>query len=83
MSKIGVAGLQLESVNGDNLDMIEAEIDAVCRRFPWIDMVVLGELNAYGVSTADAQPTTRIRRDGHKDADHGSLCVLRAAHPWA
>lgn len=56
MSRIGVAGLQLESINGNNLDMIEAEIDAVCRRFPWIDMVVLGELNAYGANPADAQP---------------------------
>ena len=54
MSKIGVAGLQLEAINGDNTDAMEAEIDAVARRFPWLDMVVLGELNAYGTNVAAA-----------------------------
>ena len=48
MSKIGIAGLQLEAINGDNLDSMEAEIDSVVSRFSWVDMVVLGELNGYG-----------------------------------
>ena len=56
MSKIGIAGLQLEAINGDNLDSMESEIDAVARRFPWIDMVVLGELNGCGLNPKDAQP---------------------------
>lgn len=56
MSRIGIAGLQLEAINGDNADSIETEIDAVSARFPWIDMVVLAELNAYGTSPAIAQP---------------------------
>jgi predicted amidohydrolase len=56
MSKIGIAGLQLEAINGDNLDSMESEIDAVSRRFPWIDMVVLGELNGYGSDPKSAQP---------------------------
>ncbi|MFT7287606.1 MAG: putative amidohydrolase [Halieaceae bacterium] len=56
MSKIGIAGLQLEAINGDNLDSIEAEIDAVALRYPWIDMVVLGELNALGSDPKHAQP---------------------------
>lgn len=56
MSKIGIAGLQLEAVNGDNLDAMESEIDAVSKRFPWVDMVVLSELNAYGTDPALAQP---------------------------
>lgn len=55
MSKIAVAGLQLDAVNGNNLDSIESEVDAVAKRFPWVDMVVLGELNAYGTDPADAQ----------------------------
>lgn len=50
MSKISIAGLQLEAIDGDNTDAMEAEIDAVAKRFPWVDMVVLGELNAYGSS---------------------------------
>jgi predicted amidohydrolase len=56
MSKIGIAGLQLEAVNGDNCDSMEAEIDAVVKRFPWVDMVVLGELNGCGSNPKDAQP---------------------------
>jgi predicted amidohydrolase len=55
MSKISIAGLQLEAANGDNLDSMEAEIDAVVRRFPWLDMLVLAELNAFGGSTESAQ----------------------------
>ncbi len=55
MSKIGIAGLQLEAINGDNLDSMEAEIDAVAQRFPWVDMVVLAELNGYGVDPDRAQ----------------------------
>jgi predicted amidohydrolase len=56
MSRIGVAGLQLEAVNGDNADSMEAEIDAVVKRFPWIDMVVLGELNGCGSDPKRAEP---------------------------
>ena len=56
MSRIGIAGLQLETHNGDNLDAMEAEIDAVAKRFPWVDMVVLGELNAFGADRRHAQP---------------------------
>lgn len=55
MSKIGIAGLQLEAVNGDNQDSMESEIDAVVQRFPWIDMVVLAELNGLGSATKNAQ----------------------------
>lgn len=55
MSKIGIAGLQLEAINGLNMDAMEAEIDAIVKRFPWIDMVVLAELNACGTDTRLAQ----------------------------
>jgi predicted amidohydrolase len=56
MSKIAIAGLQLEAINGDNLDAMESEIDTVARRFPWVNMVVLGELNGYGADKKHAQP---------------------------
>ena len=56
MSTFSIAGLQLEAVNGDNTDSILAEIDAVARRFPWVSMVVLGELNAFGSDPALAEP---------------------------
>lgn len=56
MSNIAIAGLQLEATNGNNDDSMESEIDAVAKRFPWVDMVVLGELNAYGSDPRNAQP---------------------------
>jgi deaminated glutathione amidase len=56
MSKFAIAGLQLEAANGDNLDRIEAEVEQAMRRFPWLDMVVLAELNAFGTDTEAAQP---------------------------
>lgn len=55
MSKIAIAGLQLEAQNGNNVDAMEEEIDAVKLRFPWVDMVILGELNACGSDSAYAQ----------------------------
>lgn len=56
MSKISIAGLQLEAANGNNLESIETEIDAAARRYPWLDMLVLGELNAFGADQRNAQP---------------------------
>jgi deaminated glutathione amidase len=55
MSKIAIAGLQLEAISGNNVDSMEAEIDAVKQRFPWVDMVLLGELNACGSDAACAE----------------------------
>lgn len=46
MTNFAIAGLQLEAANGNNVDAMLAEIEAAVRRFPWLDMVVLGELNA-------------------------------------
>jgi len=52
----GIAALQLAHAPGDNMTKIVAEIGAVARRFPWVRMVMLGELCAYGASTRFAQP---------------------------
>lgn len=56
MSRFAIAALQLESGVGDNVDSMLEEIDAVKRRFPWVRMVVLGELNAFGPRTDFAEP---------------------------
>jgi predicted amidohydrolase len=50
MRKLVVAGLQLDLRAEDNLARIGAEIGAAKRRFPWLDMVLLPELCAYGPS---------------------------------
>jgi len=55
MSKFSIAGLQLPLNNQNNLDILSNEISATMKRFPWIDMVVLGELNGYGVDIQRAQ----------------------------
>lgn len=51
----GIAGLQLALAPGDNLQRIAAEIGTVARRFPWVRMVLLGELCGYGANPAFAQ----------------------------
>ncbi|UPT62759.1 MAG: carbon-nitrogen hydrolase family protein [Hyphomonadaceae bacterium JAD_PAG50586_4] len=56
MSTLAVAGLQLELDHGDNIDAIGEEVRALKRRFPWIDMAVVGELAAFGPKLDKAQP---------------------------
>jgi predicted amidohydrolase len=50
-----VAGLQLDLHPGDNLARIATEVASAKRRFPWIDLIILPELAAYGPSTDRAQ----------------------------
>ena len=56
LSLFGIAGLQLELRNADNLDQLEAELDLLRRRLPWVAMAVIGELAAFGPDPARAQP---------------------------
>jgi len=56
MSSFAIAALQLEAPNGDNTDLVTAEIDAVVGRFPWLDMVVCPELGCCGTDKANAEP---------------------------
>ena len=56
LSLFGIAGLQLQLRNQDNLDQLEAELDLLRRRLPWVSMAVIGELAAYGPNPVHAQP---------------------------
>jgi predicted amidohydrolase len=56
MKNFAIAGLQLGAANGNNLDSMEAEIDSAMLRFPWLEMIVLAELNAFGSNVSYAQP---------------------------
>ena len=56
MARLAIAGLQLEVARGDNLARIRAEIESVVARFPWVQMVVLGELSVFGSGTDRAEP---------------------------
>ncbi len=55
MSHFSIAGLQLDISAQDNLYLIQKEIENLKKIFPWVDMVVLGELSTYGPSTGHAQ----------------------------
>lgn len=54
-TSFGVAGLQLALGPGDNIDALVAEVAAVARRFPWVRMVVAGELCGFGADPSSAQ----------------------------
>jgi predicted amidohydrolase len=54
-SGFGIAGLQLDLAPGDNLERIAKEVSQVARRFPWVKMVLLGELGCFGANTSHAQ----------------------------
>lgn len=56
MTTFAIAGLQLEIARGDNLVYLRSEIESVASRFPWVRMIVLGELSAYGSGTRRAEP---------------------------
>jgi len=51
----GIAGLQLAFGAGDNISQLVAEVGRVAKRFPWVKMVVAGELCGYGASQEFAQ----------------------------
>jgi predicted amidohydrolase len=44
MSTFAIAGLQLESPDGDSLERVTEAIDTTMARFPWVDLVVCPEL---------------------------------------
>lgn len=57
MSRIAVALLQLALPgNEDNLARIAHKIDALMATYPWVELVLISELAAFGPSTMHAQP---------------------------
>jgi len=55
-SHFSIAGLQLALPCGNNIDVIEQEIRATKKRFPWVDMIVLSELCTFGPEKKYAEP---------------------------
>jgi predicted amidohydrolase len=58
MKTFAIAGLQLALTSGDNRDRIEREIATAMSRFPWVQMVVFGELASFGPGLAHAELAT-------------------------
>lgn len=56
VSRFGMAAMQLDLVRGDNIARIAAEVATLKKVMPWVHMVVVGELAAFGAGTAHAQP---------------------------
>lgn len=68
----GIAGLQLALAPGNNLERIASEVAQVARRFPWVRMVMLGELCGFG-----ANPANAVCLPGEAEQ---SLCHLAREH---
>ncbi len=57
MTPFAIAGLQLNlSARQDNLHHIQERVGHLMSLFPWVQMIVLSELAAFGPSPAKAQP---------------------------
>lgn len=54
-ARFGIAGLQLAFSPGDNIGRLIDEVASVAKRFPWVQMVVAGELCGLGAKTDLAQ----------------------------
>jgi predicted amidohydrolase len=55
MNSFAIAGIQLDAINGDNLDNMTKQIDLVMKRYPWVQLIMFGELCVYGTSFNSAQ----------------------------
>jgi len=73
VTTFGIAALQLELPNANNLAVCEAQIRAARARLPWIDMIVLPELATYGTSFehAETMPGPTERRYAQLAAELG------------
>jgi len=57
MRPFAVAGIQMNVVEGgDNLAVMEHDLEHLVKRFPWIQMVLLSELALSGRNPRHAQP---------------------------
>jgi len=73
MTTFAVACVQLEASSGDNLGLIGRKVQQVTGRFPWVQMIVFGELCAFGADPANAQPMPGPAEDHLRNiaAKHG------------
>lgn len=55
MTTLGLAAIQLAGQKAGNLDLVEDEIRNTARRFPWVELITLGELAIHGAKTDSAE----------------------------
>lgn len=56
MTSLGLAAIQLAGEKDGNFQLVEEEIRAVVKRFPWVELVLCGELAIHGANPANAEP---------------------------
>jgi len=56
MTTFSIAGIQMDAPFGDNLASMSKQLDLTIARFPWVEMVMFGELCAFGPNLHTAQP---------------------------
>ena len=56
MNHFAIAGQQLAVSDQDNRYLIRSQVEKAKRGFPWIDMIVLGELASFGPGIRSAEP---------------------------
>ena len=55
MTEFAIAGVQMSAAVTDNLNVIGRQLALTMKRFPWVQMVVFGELSAFGPRPETAQ----------------------------
>jgi predicted amidohydrolase len=72
MTTFAIAGIQMDAPVADNLDRIGRQVDRTMARFPWIQMILFGELCVFG-----PRPSTAQSMPGPAEAH---LCGLACKH---
>lgn len=75
MRKLGIAGLQLDLGPENNIEQIGVEIRAARMRMPWLDLLVLSELCAYG-------PDVRCAESNGGSAERAFCRFAKEAGVW-
>lgn len=56
MTHFSIAAVQMDLPVADNVSAMARQVDTVKKRFPWVDMVLFGELSSFGPRPQTAQP---------------------------
>lgn len=55
MNHFAIAGLQIAVSDQDNRYLIQSQVEKTKRSFPWVDMIVVGELASFGAKHSNAE----------------------------
>jgi predicted amidohydrolase len=75
MSRFTIAAVQMDLPVADNVSAMARQVGNVKKRFPWVDMILFGELSAFGPRPQTAQPLPGPAEDHFR-------AVARQHHTW-